>query len=70
MTSLNNRRDSEWMGDDIDEVVCDSTLTSAATTSVLNMGDTPQIHMSTWTEGEHNNKSATNSSPKAVSAIA
>ena len=57
MTSLNNRRDSEWMGDDIDEVVGDSTLTSAATTSVLNMGDTPRIHTSTRTEGDSTTRS-------------
>jgi hypothetical protein len=44
MTSLNNRRDCDGMGDDNDDVI------GAATTSVLNMSDTPRIQTSALTE--------------------
>ena len=52
MTSLNNRRNSDGMGDDNNDVIGASTLMSTATTSVLNMGDTPRIQTSTLTEDD------------------
>jgi hypothetical protein len=47
---LNYQRNSDGMGDD--DVIGASTLTFAATISVLTMGDTPRIRTLTLTEGD------------------
>jgi hypothetical protein len=64
MTSLNNRRNSDGMGDDNDDVIGVSNFTSAATTSVLNMVDTPQIQTSTLTEGDTSTRLSQHRKPR------
>ena len=71
MTSLDTPRNSDGMGDYNNDVIGASTLTFAATTYVLTMGDTPRIRTSMLTEGDTRARQAATTlhAKEAVSAF-